>query len=192
MEVSAEIIKNAFKRHLEVHEKSLASLLPDVQRAAEILGEVAKTGHKLLVCGNGGSAADSQHLVAEWVCKYKEERRALPAIALTVNTSVLTAIGNDYGYEHVFSRQIEAFGVKGDALVAITTSGTSKNILSAIDKARSLGLKIIALAGEGGVGLKKMVDVAILVPSLETARIQEMHELIYHSWCEYIDAVVTG
>jgi D-sedoheptulose 7-phosphate isomerase len=190
METPADTIKSAFKRHSDVLAKSLTSILPEAQRAAEILAETAKNGRRLLVCGNGGSAADSQHLAAEWVCKYKKDRKALDAIALTVNTSVLTAIGNDYGFEYVFKRQIEAFGRKGDVLVAITTSGTSKNILAAIAQAKSQGIKVILLTGEGGKETAKTVDLGIVVPSSETARIQEMHELIYHAWCEYVDSVV--
>ena len=120
--------------------------------------------------------------------RYKKDRRPLPAIALTVDTSALTAIGNDYGFEKVFARQIEVLGKPGDVLVAITTSGKSKNILAAIAQAKSQELKVIALTGEAGKELKEMVDVAIVVPSAETARIQEVHELVYHAWCEYIDS----
>lgn len=187
---SADIIKNAFARHTDVAGKSLASILPDVSRAADLLAEVIRTNRRLLVCGNGGSAADSQHFAGEWLSRYKKDRRPLPAIALTVDTSALTAIGNDYGFEKVFSRQIEALGKPGDVLVAITTSGKSKNILAAIAQAKSQELKVIALTGEAGKELKKMVDVAIVVPSAETARIQEMHELVYHTWCEYVDSVL--
>ncbi len=181
------IIGEAFRRHIKVAEESLAQLLPEVQKAAELLLEVVKSGSKILVCGNGGSAADAQHFAGEWVCRYKKDRKPLAAVALTVDTSALTAIGNDYGFDNVFSRQVEALGNNGDALVAFTTSGKSKNILDAIQAAKTMGLKIIALSGEKGGGLRDVADVSIIVPSEETARIQEIHELIYHIWCEFID-----
>jgi len=184
---AGEVIKGAFKRHRFALEESERLIFPDVERGAEILSEAARSGHTLFVCGNGGSAADSQHLAAEWTCRYKKERGPLPAIALTVDTSAITAIGNDYSFEEVFSRQIKALGKKGDVLVAITTSGGSKNVLRAIESAKSRGLKVIALTGEKGETLRASVDVAIVVPTTETSRIQEMHELVYHAWCEYVD-----
>lgn len=187
MDAPTDIFSNAFRRHEETIKKSAEEILPDVRRAAELIIAAFKDGHKLLVCGNGGSAADSQHLAAEMVCKYKKDRKALSVIALTVNTSVLSAIGNDYDFGRVFLRQIQAVGTAGDVLVAISTSGTSKNILTAIAEAKVRGIKVIVLTGEGGVALKEEVDVAVVVPSKETARIQEVHELVYHAWCEYVD-----
>ncbi len=184
---SSNIISGAFKRHGELVQKTSEVIAADIERGAHILHEVVKNGNRLFVCGNGGSAADAQHFAAEWVCKYKKERRSLPAIALTVNTATITAIGNDYGYEHVFERQIEALGKKGDVLVAITTSGASKNILSAVAKAKELGLTVIVLTGARGKNMAG--DLVLAVPSEETARIQEMHELIYHAWCEYVDEI---
>lgn len=188
MDQPLDVFKEAFLRHEEVVKKSSQAILPEVKIAAELIAEASKRGHKLLICGNGGSAADSQHLAAEFVCKYSKERKALPAIALTVNSSSLTAVGNDYDFDRVFVRQIEALGKKGDILVAISTSGTSKNILAAIKEAKRIGLRVIVMTGEGGSALKDEVDVAIVVPSRETARIQEIHELVYHSWCEYVDS----
>ncbi len=181
------IIGEAFRRHAKIAEESLAQLLPEIQKAAEMLLGVVNAGRKILVCGNGGSAADAQHLAAEWVCRYKDDRRPLAAIALTANTSALTAIGNDYGFENVFSRQVEALGNDGDVLVVFTTSGKSKNILNAIQAAKKKGLKIIALTGGKGKDLKNVADETIVVPTEETARIQEIHELIYHIWCEFVD-----
>jgi D-sedoheptulose 7-phosphate isomerase len=181
-------IADAFKRHSDIMQKTTEALMADIERGASILEKAVKNGNCLFVCGNGGSAADSQHFAAEFVCKYKNDRRPLPAIALTVNTSALTAIGNDYGFDHVFSRQIEALSKKGDVLVTITTSGASKNILSAIAKAKELGLTVIVLTGARGKTMK--ADLVLAVPSEETARIQEMHELIYHAWCEYVDSTV--
>lgn len=181
------IIEEAFRRHLAVAEGTLREVLPVAQKAADMLLEVVKKGGKILVCGNGGSAADAQHFAGEWVCRYKDDRKPLAAIALTVDTSALTAIGNDYGFENVFSRQVEALGNAGDAFVAFTTSGKSPNILRAMETAKKRGLKIIVLTGAKGKDLKSIADAAIIVPSEETARIQEVHEIIYHAWCEAID-----
>ena len=183
-----KIAENAFKRHQEIVEKSLTAILPDIKKAGEILLAAAKNSQLLLTCGNGGSAADSQHLTGEWVCRYKDDRKPLRAVALSTDTSTLTAIGNDYGFEDIFRRQIEALGSKDDVLVAISTSGTSPNVVKAIEQAKRQGLKVIALTGESGVGLKSSADVTLVVPSKETARIQEIHELIIHIWCEYIDS----
>lgn len=163
-------------------------ILPDVERAGALLLRALKAKKKVLVCGNGGSAADSQHFAAELVGRYKNEREALPAIALTVDSSMLTSIGNDYGFEQIFSRQTEALGSKGDVLVAISTSGASRNVLEAISAARKKKMRVVVLTGEKGKALWRKVNVAIVVPSRETARIQEMHELIFHAWCEFIDA----
>ena len=182
--------QSIFDRHLEIVQKTRDSLTKDVENGAKIIVNALQKGGQILVCGNGGSAADSQHFVAEFVCKYKKDRKPLPAIALTGNSSILTAIGNDYDFGKVFRRQIEALGRAGDVLVLISTSGTSRNILEAVSEARSRGLKTIALTGESGEDLKKETDVAIVVPSKETARIQEVHEIIYHAWCESIDAIV--
>ena len=181
------IIADAVRRHQETVQASANAIMPDAERAAELLLSAFKSGHKLLVCGNGGSAADSQHFAAEFVCKYKKERRELPALALTVNSSVITATGNDYDFDRVFVRQIQALGNEGDVLVAISTSGTSKNVVAGIAEAKTKGIHVIAMTGEGGAALKDKVDVLIAVPSKETARVQEVHELIYHAWCEYID-----
>lgn len=191
MSNAEDIFMSAFRRHEEAVRESAEKILSDIGRAAELLLGAIRENRQLLVCGNGGSAADAQHIAAEWVCKYSGDRRPLRAVALTTNTSALTAIGNDYGFEHIFSRQIEAIGGAGDVLLAITTSGKSRNILAAITQAKSQKLKVVALTGEAGKELKKMVDVAIVVPSTETARIQEVHELVYHTWCEYIDSIIS-
>ncbi|MBI2612535.1 SIS domain-containing protein [Candidatus Kaiserbacteria bacterium] len=182
------IFTSAFSRHRDVVEASMQHILPDVERAGALLLRALKAKKKVLVCGNGGSAADSQHFAAELVGRYKNEREALPAIALTVDSSMLTSIGNDYGFEQIFSRQTEALGSKGDVLVAISTSGASRNVLEAISAARKKKMRVVVLTGEKGKALWRKVNVAIVVPSRETARIQEMHELIFHAWCEFIDA----
>src|SRR4051794_32598553 len=137
-------------------------------------------GHKVLLCGNGGSAADAQHIAAELVGRFVIERRPLPAIALTTDTSALTAIGNDYGYEHVFSRQVLALGSPGDVLVAITTSGTSKNVVAAAAAAREVGMKVIGLTGANGSAFVQACDAGVAVPSTNTARIQECHIAVGH------------
>ena len=185
---SKKIIREAFNRHIDATQGTMGSILEEIERGATMLIKAVENGGRLFVCGNGGSAADSQHLAAEWVCRYKKERPPLPAIALTVDTSAITAIGNDYGFQNAFSRQIEALGKKGDVLVALTTSGASKNILNAMVQAKRNGLSVITLTGAKGKNVRD-ADLLIVVPSEETARIQEMHELIYHAWCECIDAL---
>lgn len=168
--------------------KKDTALLAEIARAADVLVKCFKNGNKLLVCGNGGSAADSQHIAAEFVNKFLMERPALDAEALTVDTSILTAIGNDYDFGRVFSRQVEAEGKHGDVLLAISTSGTADNVIAAILKAKHLGMKTIALTGQRTTTeLAKNADYRICVPSSHTPRIQEAHILIAHMLCEYIE-----
>lgn len=155
-----------------------------IVEAASVVAECLQAGGKILFCGNGGSAADSQHLAAEFVGRFIQERRALAALALTVNTSVLTAVGNDYGFEQVFSRQIQALGCRGDVAVGISTSGQSPNVIAAMREARRLGIKTIALSGKDGGALAKCVDIPIVVSATNTARIQECHLTIGHLICE--------
>jgi D-sedoheptulose 7-phosphate isomerase len=152
------------------------------------MAERLRRGCRILVCGNGGSAADAQHFAAELTGRYVKERRALAGIALTVDTSALTAIGNDYGFDRVFSRQVEALGRPGDLLVGISTSGNSPNVVHAVAAARELGMRTLGLLGRDGGRLKGLVDDALVVPSEVTARIQEIHMMTYHFWCEAIDA----
>jgi D-sedoheptulose 7-phosphate isomerase len=162
------------------------SLLADI---ATRLGETLTRGNKLLLFGNGGSAADAQHLAAEFVGRFLIERRPVPAMALTVNTSCLTAIGNDYGYELVFSRQVEAFGRPGDIAVGISTSGNSPSVIEGIRTARRLGLCTVGLSGSGG-RLKEEAELCVCVPSSETPRIQESHILIGHILCELAEEAI--
>ena len=166
-----------------------AQCTADIIRCGSALAEAASAKHLIMLCGNGGSAADSQHIAAELVVRLRGgvERRAIAAMALTVDCSILTAGGNDYGFDHVFERQVEAFGGNGDVLIAITTSGTSKNVVLAVEKAKSLGVKTIGLLGGSGGVLKDMCDDCVVVPSAVTARIQECHILIGHIWCEMIE-----
>ncbi|NQW29329.1 MAG: SIS domain-containing protein [Ignavibacteria bacterium] len=155
----------------------------------ELLCETVKNNRLIMLCGNGGSAADSQHIAAELVVRLRGnvERRAIAAMALTVDTSILTAGGNDYGYNNVFSRQVEAFGKPDDVLIAITTSGTSPNVVRAVEEAHNKGVLTIGLLGGTGGVLKDMCTKSVIVPSSVTARIQECHILIGHMWCEMIE-----
>ena len=164
--------------------QNLADIIAD---AAKIILNAYKAGRKVLLIGNGGSAADAQHIAAELVGRFKLERSGLPAIALTTNTSTLTALANDYGYDSVFSRQVEALANAQDVLIAITTSGTSPNILKAVETAHSKGVVVIALTGKNGGKLKSMADLAIAVPSDNTPRIQEAHITIGHIICHLVE-----
>lgn len=154
---------------------------------AEDMAERLRRGARILVCGNGGSAADAQHLAAELSGRYVKERRALAGIALTTDTSALTAIGNDYGFDQIFSRQVEALGRPGDLLIGISTSGNSANVIRAVTSAKELGMHTLGLLGRDGGQLLGLMDDAMVVPSPVTARIQEVHQMIYHFWCEVLD-----
>ncbi len=175
---------------IRVKEALLKSCVPLIEKAARLVGDCVRKGHQVLFFGNGGSASDSQHLAAEFVGRYERERRALPAIALTTDTSILTAVANDYGYDKVFERQIEALGRKGDVAFGISTSGHSKSVLLGIAKAKALGLATIGLSGRSGGELSSMVDVSIVIPSQKTSRIQEAHILIGHMICERVDELL--
>ena len=163
------------------------SLEADVERAGRLIADRLQAGGKVLTCGNGGSAADAQHFVAELIGRMNHERGALPAISLTTDPSVVTALGNDYGYEHVFERQIEGLGKEGDVVLAISTSGCSPNVLKALEAARRLGLRTIALVGEGGDPSLSECDVRIGIPSGNTQRIQEAHTAVLHAICLCVD-----
>lgn len=180
-------IKSQIEESIQVKNSFQTELLGKIEEATQKCIECIKSGGKLLICGNGGSAADSQHFAAELVSKYRLERRGLPALALTTNTSSLTAIGNDYGFDRVFARQVEAFGAKGDILFAISTSGNSKNLIAAIEKAREQGIKTIGLTGESGGEMKSNCDILINCPSQDTPRIQECHILVIHIVCDLIE-----
>ncbi len=180
-----------FKKVIEAHEEAVhrfkETCLPDLEQMADVCRDAIRNGNKILFCGNGGSAADSQYLAAEFVGRFVKERQGLPAIAFTTDTSILTAIGNDYGYEDVFRRQVEALGREGDVLVGISTSGNSANVVKAFEQARKQGLKILALTGAKDSKMSELADVTIKVPSPVTARVQECHIMIGHMICEYID-----
>lgn len=169
---------------------TLESEAPRIAHAAELLIDCFRAGRKVIFCGNGGSAADSQHLAAEFMGRYMRDRKPLPSLSLTVDTSALTAIGNDYGYEHIFSRQLRGIGCPGDVLVGISTSGNSANVLHAFGVAREIGIKCIALTGQGGGKLADAADLAIRVPSARTNEIQEMHITIGHMLCGFVEDAV--
>lgn len=182
-----DFIQAEFLNHIEISSHALKCMLDSIEQSAHILLECLKNGNKVLICGNGGSAADSQHFAAELTGRYKRERKALGAIALSVDTSALTAIGNDYGYEYTFSRQVEALVQKGDVLFGISTSGNSKNVLNALNVAKSLGCRTIALSGRDGGAMKALCESNMIVPSDDTARIQEVHILVIHALCDIIE-----
>lgn len=183
------IIAHAFADHLQLAAIVQKELSPIIEKASLLIGKAIKNGNKILLVGNGGSAADAQHIAAEFTGRFVKERIALPAIALTTDTSALTAIGNDYGYEMVFARQVAALGNEGDILIAISTSGNSTSIIQAVHEAKKQGLQCIGLTGKDGGTLKDYSDLSIIIPSQVTARIQEMHILIGHLFCEYVDSL---
>src|SRR2546421_7068086 len=168
--------------------ESLKDLEPQVSRAADLISECFRTGNKLLMCGNGGSAADASHFATELVVRFTKDRRALPAICLASDSGILTAGGNDYGFDKIFSRQAEAFGQPGDVLICFTTSGNSKNVLLALEEAKARKLKTIAFLGRDGGSTIGMADVDLVVRSESTARIQEAHQLLLHVLCETIES----
>lgn len=182
-----ETIRKLIKESVKVKEFVLETQIDNIEAAAKIILKSIKSGCKVLVFGNGGSASDSQHMAAEFVGRFKKERKAISAIALTTDTSILTALANDYGYAKVFSRQVEAHGAKGDVAIGISTSGNSENVIEAIKKARSMGLVTIGLLGGDGGRLKKECDIAIVTPSKDTPRIQESHVMIEHIICELVE-----
>lgn len=175
-----------------VKQQTVASAIDSIESAAKMLIDCYRAGGKVLLCGNGGSAADAQHLAAELISRLRLERPAIPALALTTNTSLLTAIGNDYKYDLVFVRQVEAFGRPGDVLIAISTSGESENVIKAVEFARVEGIQSLALTGNKGGRLAGKVDLAIKVPSDNVQRIQECHITIGHILCELIESALFG
>ena len=180
------IIENEFAEHLEVAQ-TMSKLTDSVETAAQLCINSLNNGGKILIFGNGGSAADAQHIAAEMVGRYKVERRGLPAIALTTDTSALTSIGNDYGYNHVFDRQVEALANKGDVAIGISTGGSSENVVSGLQTAKELDCKLIGFSGRDGGDMKTLCNVNLVVPAEDTPRIQEMHIVIGHTICHLID-----
>lgn len=183
------ILIKAIKDSIETKKKILddASILNEIEQVGQVLISLFKAGNKLMLCGNGGSAADAQHIAAELSGRFNFDRAPLDAEALHVNTSFVTAVANDYSYEDVYPRMVQAKGQKGDALIAISTSGNSPNILKAAKKAKELGLVVIGMTGSGGGKLKELCDYLVPVPSSTTPRIQESHIVIGHILCEMIE-----
>lgn len=180
-------VTESVTEHNELFAKIAQTQIGVIRECADILADTFEHGKKVLVCGNGGSAADAQHIAAEFVGRYEMERRSLPSIALTTDTSALTAISNDYGFERVFARQVAGLAESGDCLIAISTSGNSPNVIAAVMEARGRGCRVIGLTGQNGKKLAGLSDACVLVPSTRTARIQEAHIMIAHIWCETVD-----
>ncbi len=191
---AVELVRERIQQSIEAKQKLLldVSLQEQVVQVALRIVESLRADGKIFFCGNGGSAADSQHLVAEFTGRFLKERRALPAIALSVNTSSLTAIGNDYGFDLVFARQIEALGREGDVVVGISTSGSSPNVVRAIEAAKAKALWTVALTGASGGKLKDLADCTLRMPSDATPRIQECHILTGHLICEIVEEMMFG
>ena len=183
-------MKELINKHIQEHNvvlDSISQLYESIEKVANIFLSCLEKGGTIFWCGNGGSASDSQHLAGELVGRFVDERKPLKSIALTADSAVMTCIVNDYGYEHIFSRQIEALGSEGDVLVGITTSGNSKNVLKAFEVAKNKGVRTIGLLGKGGGMAKNLVEESIIISSNSTARVQEMHILIGHILCDLIE-----
>ena len=181
------IIELEFSEHLKTAQATLEYIAEPLETAAKLCINSLQNGGKILIFGNGGSAADAQHIAAELVGRYKAERKGLPAIALTTDTSALTSIGNDYGYKHVFDRQVEALANKGDVVIGISTGGSSGNVINGLQTAKDLGCKLIGFSGRDGGEMNDLCDVNLVVPAEDTPRIQEMHIVIGHTICHLID-----
>ncbi|MDC0182774.1 D-sedoheptulose 7-phosphate isomerase [Nitrosomonadales bacterium] len=182
-----DIIKKNFSEHLDVINKVLDSNFDSINIFGDLLSTCLENDGTIFWCGNGGSASDSQHIAAELVGRFKKERRALKSLALTTDTSILTSVGNDYGFEEIFSRQFEALGTEADILVGISTSGNSENIIRAFETAKGIGALTLSLTGNDGGKLRQISDHSLIVKSKSTARIQEAHILIGHILCDYIE-----
>lgn len=187
--MTIERVRQAFAESARNFE-ALMEAAPQVAAAADIISQSLQQGGKILFCGNGGSASDAQHLAAELVGRYLLERNPLPGLALTANSSTVTAIGNDYGFDDIFARQVRGLGRPGDVLVALSTSGNSRNIVAAVDAGRALGLRSIGLTGAGGGQLTERCELCIRVPSTHTPRIQEMHIAVGHMICELVECTL--
>ncbi|MEJ5172669.1 MAG: D-sedoheptulose 7-phosphate isomerase [Hydrogenothermaceae bacterium] len=187
-----EKVIDIFEESVRLKREFVEEYAEDIVNLGILLGRRLKMGYKVLICGNGGSAADSQHFAAEIVGRFEKEKKGYPAIALTTDTSILTAIGNDYGFDKVFAKQVEALGNKGDILIGISTSGNSKNVVEAVKVARDIGMFTVGFLGKDGGTLKDMVDKAFIVRSDSTARIQEVHLNLEHTLCYILDMYLTG
>jgi D-sedoheptulose 7-phosphate isomerase len=182
-----EFIREEIASHIALAQEVLTELEPAISEACNMAADSIQSGHKILLFGNGGSAADAQHIATELSGRFRRERRGLPAIALTTDSSALTAISNDYGFEQVFARQVEALAQPGDLCIGISTSGNSPNVLAAMQKAAEIGCQRLGMTGASGGKLKEQSDLCLCIPSGNTARIQEMHILIGHLICEAVE-----
>jgi D-sedoheptulose 7-phosphate isomerase len=185
-----DIVKDMLNESLKVKEDFINNNTREIILVAEKIVQAFTNDHKLMLCGNGGSAADAQHIAAEFINRFEFERPPLPAIALTTDSSIITSIGNDYSFNDIFSKQVKAIGVEGDILMAISTSGNSANILSAAKAAKDMGIYVVGLAGNDGGKLKGLVDSCLIVNSTSTARIQESHILAGHIICKLVDYIL--
>lgn len=188
-------IQAHFRESAELKSHAAVLLAEPISQAIELMFAALSNGNKILACGNGGSAADCQHFAAELVGRFERERLPLPALALTTDTSILTAVGNDYSFQEIFSKQVQAFGQSGDVLLALSTSGNSSNVLAAVEAALERDMRVVALTGKGGGAIGQLLteaDVHICVPHDRTARIQEVHLLAIHCLCDGIDVALFG
>jgi D-sedoheptulose 7-phosphate isomerase len=188
------LIKSIFNESIDVKKITLEKEFENIKKASNLVVETVKNNKKIMLCGNGGSAADSQHIATEFTVrlKAKHPRKAVNAIALTTDTSHLTACSNDFGFDFIFSRLVEAYGNKGDLLILFSTSGNSNNVIEALKEAKKMGIKTIGLLGSDGGKLKELCDISIVVPNFDSGRIQEVHILIGHIFCEMVDKEVFG
>ena len=187
---TTRLLINSLREHLKTLEFLIETMVTDIERSGRLICDALQSGKKILLCGNGGSAADAQHIAAELVGRYEKARRSFPAIALTTDTSALTALSNDFGFEDVFARQVIGLAQPGDILIAISTSGRSANVLRAVERAREIGCRTIALTGAGAEPLASACDLAVVVPAPRTSRVQEAHITIGHLWCEMVDELI--
>ena len=190
MENFQDYIKDELHASARIKTKMADTLCDVIHDAVQMVVRALQSQNKILICGNGGSAADSQHIAAELVGRFKIERKALPAIALTTDSSILTCLGNDYGFEDIFKRQVEALGNQGDALIAISTSGCSENILRAIEMAKSKRMTVISLVGGKTNPMEKVADITVAIPSSDTPRIQEGHITVGHILCDLVEKMM--
>ena len=188
----ADYFEKSVKESCVVKAKSYKANKSKLQKTVDSLHDTLKTGHKILIFGNGGSAADAQHIAAEFVVRLKLERRGYPAIALTTDSSILTSCGNDYGFDRIFERQVEALGSFGDAAIAISTSGNSKNVILGIKEAKRKGMLVIGFTGKGGGAMAKLCDILIDVSASNTMRIQETHITFFHIICDLVEKKLAG
>lgn len=192
MEPLIELVNDIFAESIRVKKLFLETNVDAMLNASRMMADAFRSGGKLLLFGNGGSATDASHIAAEFVNRFKLERRGLPAIALATDMAVLTSIANDFGFDNIFSRQIEALGAPGDIAIAISTSGNSPNVLRGIEEARRVGMKVIVLTGEKGIRMAAMADFAFAVPSTDTPRIQECHNILGHALCDLAERIYCG